>query len=253
MKAVDARHFLLSVELLRDLIDDPRRYPFSLPVFRTLDRLEFHPSVTFLVGENGTGKSTLLEALAVECGLNPEGGSKSFAFATRESHPELHGALRLARSTQRPRDSYFLRAESYFNVATEIERLDEEPAGGPPIIEAYGGRSLHEQSHGESFFALFEHRLRPAGLYFLDEPEAALSPTRQLAFLCRLHALVQAGAQFIIATHSPIVMAYPDAWIYDLSADPAAIARVPFDQTEHYTVMRAFLTDPDRMLSELLG
>src|SRR5262249_7885547 len=155
-------------------------------------------------GENGAGKSTLLEAIAIGMGLNPEGGSRNFKFATRESHSNLSKFLRLSRSVRRVRDSYFLRAESYFNVATEIEALDREPDSGARIIEAYGGKSLHEQSHGESFFSLFMNRLRGNGLYFFDEPEAALSPNRQLSFLSRLHDLVRQGSQFLIATHSPI-------------------------------------------------
>src|SRR5262249_50517633 len=155
-----------------------------------LERLPFHPKVTFLVGENGTGKSTLLEALAVCCELNPEGGSRNFNFATRESHSELDSCLRLARSVNLARDSYFLRAESFYNVATEMERL------GVDLLGAYGDRTLHEQSHGESFISLFRHRFHGNGLYLMDEPEAALSPTRQLEFLRVLHDYCRQGAQF---------------------------------------------------------
>src|SRR5207249_3296277 len=187
--------------------------------------------VTFFVGENGSGKSTLLEAIAIGSGLNPEGGSRNFNFATRASHSQLDQALRLAKTCRLPRDSYFLRAESFFNVASEIERLDREP-GGPPIIGAYGGKSLHEQSHGESFFALFRNRFRDNGLYLMDEPEAALSPKRQLEFLRLLHGYCTRGCQFVIATHSPIIMAYPDARIYLL--DTEGIRASAFTETEHY-------------------
>ncbi len=152
---------------------------------------------------------------------------------------------------RRPRDGYFLRAESYFNVATEIERLDEAGGPGPPIINAYGGRSLHEQSHGESFMALVLERFSGHGLYILDEPEAALSPTRQLALLVRIHDLAQAESQFVIATHSPILLAYPGATIFSL--DPDGIRETEYEDTEHYQVTRRFLADHRAMLNELLG
>jgi len=206
--------------------------------------------VTFLVGENGTGKSTLLEALALGVGLNPEGGSRNFNFATRASHSELDACLRIAKTANLARDSYFLRAESFYNVATEIERLDREP-GAPPLISAYGGRSLHEQSHGESFFALFQNRFRGRGLYLMDEPEAALSPKRQLQFLSILHDYCNQGAQFVIATHSPIIMAYPDACIYVLGEE--GVREVPYLETEHYLITRGFLTNPQRTLREVLS
>ena len=148
------------------------------------------------------------------------------------------------------RDSFFLRAESYFNLATEIESLDREPGAGAPIIGSYGGKSLHEQSHGESFFALFANRLGGNGLYLLDEPEAALSPSRQLSFLTRLHELVEDGCQFVIATHSPILMAYPAASIYKLANGPPELTA--YRDTEHYTVTRNFLTRTEQMLEVLL-
>ncbi len=251
MKALDAQHYLLTVSLRREAIESFDTYPFSLPVVRNLKSLELHPKVTFLVGENGTGKSTLLEALAVACGYNPEGGTRNFAFETRASHSPLHQALTVSRSLKRPRDGFFLRAESFFNLATEIERLDAEPAPSPPIIDSYGGRSLHEQSHGESFFALLMERLSGQGLYLFDEPEAALSPTRQLSALARIHDLVRMRSQFIIATHSPILLAYPDAWIYSLTED--AIERVAYTDTEHYAVTRSFLNKHEQMLKELLA
>lgn len=243
--------YLLHLELVRDRIPDGNRFPYTLPAVRHLTKLPFHPKATFLVGENGSGKSTLMEAIAVGCGLNPEGGSRNFNFSTRASHSSLDECLRLAKTPAQPGDSYFLRAESFYNVASEIERLDRVPASGPPLIDAYGGRSLHEQSHGESFFALFQNRLRDHGLYLLDEPEAALSPKRQLQFLVLLHDYVKRGGQFVIATHSPIIMAYPDARIYLL--DGTGIHEVAYTDTEHFLVTRGFLSNPQRTLMTLLG
>ena len=159
--------------------------------------------MTFLVGENGSGKSTLVEGVAVAAGLNPEGGSRSFAFATRSSESTLGSALRLGRAPGRERTSFFMRAESYYNVATEVERLDAEPGPGVRLLPAYGGTWAHERSHGQSFLDLLVHRFRPGGLYLLDEPEAALSTQGCMAALTRIHDLVQQGSQFLIATHSP--------------------------------------------------
>ncbi len=237
--------FAIDVTLRRDIVPDFERYPFNLPVVRHLNVLSFHPAVTFIVGENGSGKSTLLEAIAVALGFNAEGGSRHFNFGTRASHSPLHEFIRIARGFRRPRDSYFLRAESFFNVATEIENIGEN------LIEAYGGVSLHEQSHGESFLSLLTHRFMGRGLYVLDEPEAALSPQRQLAAMARIHQLVKDGSQFIIATHSPILMAYPDAKIYACTAE--GLRRTDYMDTEHYQVTHDFLANPQRMLDVLLA
>ena len=239
------RHF----ELRRDKVGSFDFYPFCLPALRSLESIELHPKVTYFVGENGSGKSTLLEALAVCLGFNAEGGSKNFRFDTRRSHSVLHEFLRVAKGIKRPRNGYFRRAESFFNVATEIERLDEG-GGGPPIIDSYGGRSLHEQSHGESFLALLMERFGGQGIYILDEPESALSPQRQLAVLSRIHDLVLDQSQFIIATHSPILMAYPDAWIYQCGQE--GLSRIAYEHTEHYKVTREFLLSPERMLKILM-
>jgi predicted ATPase len=247
--AVLERQFLLWAQLLREKVSSFDAYPFCLPAIRKLERIEFHPKVTFIIGENGSGKSTLLEAIAVNWGFNPEGGSRNFRFSTRASHSRLSDFLRVAKSHRRPKDGFFLRAESFFNVATEIERLDED-VGGPPIINAYGGRSLHEQSHGESFLVLLNERFRGDALYLLDEPEAALSPTRQMAALRRVHELVGDGSQFIIATHSPILMSYPNARI--LLVDEEGIRPVAYTDTEHFLVARAFLNDHQKAINRLL-
>src|SRR5712691_2481394 len=187
--------YVIDVRLKRDEVPSFDVYPFSLSAVKYLDVLPLHPAVTFLIGENGSGKSTLLEAIAVSCGFNAEGGAKNFRFGSRASHSELHGFLRVAKGFPRPRDAFFLRAESFFNVATEIEKLDEEPGLGPPIGPSFGDRALHEQSHGEAFIALMVNRFHGEGLYLLDEPEAALSPSRQLSVITRIHDLVQEQSQ----------------------------------------------------------
>jgi len=242
--------FAIDLRLKREKVPSFDAYPFSLPAIRSLDTLAFHPAVTFIVGENGSGKSTLLEAIAVSLGFNGEGGTKNFRFGTRASHSVLNEYVRIAKGVRRPRNGFFLRAESFFNVATEIERLDAGP-GGPPIIDSYGGRSLHEQSHGESFMALMANRFSADGIYVLDEPEAALSPQRQLEALRRIHDLAGDGAQFIVATHSPILMAYPNATIYACSQN--GLERVEYIDTEHYKIMHDFMKNPARMLDVLLA
>ena len=223
-------------------------YPLSIPAIRHMETVELHPAVTFFIGENGSGKSTLLEALAVHAGINAEGGSSGFQFSTKSSHSNLHELIRVVKGFRMPKDRYFLRAESFYNVATEIERLERERAG---LLASYGGKSLHTVSHGESFLALLMERFRGDGLYLLDEPEAALSPARQLAVLSLIHRLVRANSQFIIATHSPILMAYPHAKILAFSEE--GIHEVDYKDTEYYRVTHDFLNRTDVMLRELLA
>lgn len=240
--------FLRSVRLRGEAVEDMNRYPFSIPAIRRLGEIDLSPRMTFFLGDNGMGKSTLIEAIAVALGLNAEGGTQNFRFATRHSESELWKSLRIVKGVRRPRTKFFFRAESFFNVASEIERLDEEP-GGPPIIHSYGGRSLHEQSHGESFFSLVMERFGPEGLYILDEPESALSPIRQVAFLKRAHQLIREGSQFVIATHSPILLSFPGAWLYELSQE--GIRRVEVEETETFRVTRSVLTRREQFFREL--
>jgi predicted ATPase len=242
MRTVDAKHYLIRLRLERDKVPSFDEYPYCLPALRGLHELTFHPAVTFLVGENGSGKSTLLEAIGAKWGLNPEGGTQNFRLDTRPSLSPLHANLTLVKGVRRPELRFFLRAESFYNVATEIERLG--------VGNAYGSRSLHEQSHGESFFTLFQERFQNNGFYLLDEPEAALSPQRQLAMIARMHELVRGGSQFIIATHSPIIMAYPNAQILQLSE--RGLDPVDYLDTEHYQVTRDFLNHHEMMLRELM-
>jgi predicted ATPase len=234
----------------------PRRgYPFTLPVVQALASaggLRLLSAVTLLAGDNGTGKSTLVEAIAVAAGFNPEGGTASFRFATRASESVLGEHLVLSRVAGcKPRTGFFLRAESYYNVATEIERLDADP-DSPPLLPAYGGISPHERSHGESFLDLVNHRFGPHGLYLLDEPEAALSVHGCLALLLRVVELVGQGSQFVIATHSPILLAVPGASILQLDAS-GTIEPVDYAAAAPVALMRGFLADPHRFLHHLLS
>lgn len=245
--------YLRSVVLMRERIPSFHEYPFNLPAVSAMDGLRFHPKVTYIIGENGMGKSTLLEAIATALGFNPEGGTMNFSFSTEETHSKLHAYIRTVRGVRKPRDGFFFRAESYYNVATNIDRLDAEGSHGglpiPLIKDSYGGKSLHQQSHGESFFATFMHRFWGNGLYIMDEPEAALSPLRQMALLRRIHDLVRDDSQFIIATHSPIVMAYPDSMIYKLTSE--GLEECSLEETDHYMITKEFVNHREAMLQEL--
>lgn len=245
----DRPSYLKQIRLRRQEISSFTRYPFDLAVIRSLHTLDFHPKVTYIIGENGMGKSTLMESIAVAWGFNPEGGTINFSFSTRATHSSLFDYMQLVRGPRRPKDGFFFRAESYYNFATTVDELDSQPSNGRQIKESYGGKSLHEQSHGESFFATFVHRFGGDGLYILDEPEAALSPLRQMAMLTRIHELVLKNSQFIIATHSPILMAYPDSIIYNLTPDGVEVQAL--EETDHFLIMKEFLNNKDKMLREL--
>ncbi len=236
--------FIKGISLKRERVPSFESYPFHLPAVSALSEIQFSHPVTFFVGENGSGKSTILEAIASAYGFNPEGGTRNFNFSSYQSHSNLDDYLTIIKGVFRPEDGFFLRAESFYNVASEIEKL------GPSLINSYGGKSLHEQSHGESFMSLFLHKFKGNSLYILDEPEAALSPARQLTMIARMHELVCQGSQFIIATHSPIVMAYPNAGIYVLNEQ--GYSKVNYEETEHYQITKTFLDAPDRMLKVLM-
>lgn len=242
--------YLQAVRLERNRVPKFDEYPFSIPSIRHLTRLEFHPAVTFFIGENGSGKSTLLEAIAVKAGFSAEGGDKQLQFGTRDTHSQLHGCVCLERSLGRPTDGFFLRAESFYNVASKLEEIEEETPSGSPF-RAYGGKSLHRQSHGESFLAVLKERVQGGGVYLFDEPEAALSPQRQLSVLTLMHRMVCHQSQLIIATHSPILLAYPQAKIFQFSE--SGIAEVSYAETEHFQITRDFLNRPERMLEILMA
>jgi predicted ATPase len=238
---------LKNISLIPDRIADKNAYPFNIPAISSLTTLEITSRLCFFVGENGTGKSTLLEAIASHYGFGPEGGTRNFSSHTTASVDAikpLTNALGLS-FTKRTGAGFYLRAESFFNIASKVDELG--------VAESYGGKSLHNQSHGESFLALLQNRFTRNGFYLLDEPEAALSPQRQLSFLVILHELLtnSENIQLIIATHSPILLAYPDAQIF--SFDNGAIRQIPYRETQPFQLSSCFLADPDRYLHALFS
>jgi len=238
-----------SVTLLAADGEERSGYPWALPAIAALSAgLKLNAGVTYLIGENGSGKSTLLEAIAVAAGMNAEGGSSNFRFSTRDSHSALHRSIRLVRGGRRPRTDFFLRAEALFTTATYLEELAK--FDGRALL-SYGGSSLHEQSHGESFLAVMVDRFGPEGLYLLDEPEAALSTQNCLTCLRRIHELVSAGSQFIVATHSPIVLAYPGATIYVCGEH--GIEEIGYEDAEPVRLTTSFLQSRERFLHELFA
>ncbi|HAG52955.1 MAG TPA: AAA family ATPase [Alphaproteobacteria bacterium] len=222
---------------------DENSYPHNLSSIKNIQEIEFKTPVTFLVGENGVGKSTIVEAIAVAMGLNAEGGNKNTTFETEATHSDLYKTLKLVKGAIRPKDWFFLRAESFYNVASLMDEVG--------YLGGYGGKSLHHQSHGEAFMAVLSNKLAGNnGFYIFDEPEAALSGQRQLNALAEIHRLVKSGSQLIIATHSPILMGYPNSTIYEVSEN--GIEEVDYEDTENYQVTKAFLTRKDMMLESIL-
>ena len=226
-------------------VKDWKEYPFSIPIIKNLNRLTFTNNITFFVGENGSGKSTLLEAIANKCGFGKEGGSKNISFQTyQEPSSELADVIMLS-WTKKILNGYYFRAESFFNLASYLDNLD-----GGAVLESYGGKSLHQQSHGESFLALFKNRFSRGGFFLLDEPEAALSPQRQLSFLVVLKKILKNNdTQFIIATHSPILLSFPNAQI--LSFDDEKIHEITYEETNSYQIIKSFINHRERYLQRL--
>jgi predicted ATPase len=246
---------LHKVTLLRERVEDWQSYPFSVPAIRNLTELSLSSRVCFFTGENGTGKSTLLEAIAVHYGFGAEGGNRNLKADTTESNRSvdpLARALRMAFNIRTGR-GFFLRAESFFNTATLIDELDTIPSKAPPVSAFYGGGSMHSRSHGETFFTLLECKFKRDGLFLLDEPEAALSPQRQLSFLVLMHDVLKRfkDTQFIISTHSPILLGYPDAQI--VSFDGECLKEIECEETSPVQIVRHFLNHRKNFLKELLA
>ena len=231
--------FVKRISLMRDEIKNLNVYPFNIKSLKNFSELSLEKNVSFLVGDNGIGKSTLIEALAIKLGMNPEGGTQNFMFSTRATHSKLHEFLVVSKGSKWPTTKFFFRAETFYNFATELEEIG---AGG------YGERNLHDCSHGESFVQLIENRFTEKGLYVLDEPEAALSPANQLKLLAFIDRMAKNGSQFIIATHSPILISYRDGIVYDLNNN---FNKIDYKQTDTFNIYRNFIYDPVGMQKEL--
>ena len=240
--------YLRGIRMKNEVPDNS--YLKNLDVIKNLDKMDmlrFDTPVTFFVGENGVGKSTLIEAIAVACGFNAEGGTKNFCFETTRTHSDLYKHIVLEKGAKRQRDGFFLRAESFYNFASTIDMIDDGESD--KIIDNYGGVSLHKQSHGESFLATIKNRFGD-GLYILDEPEAALSPKGIMRLIANIHQLVKKGAQFVISTHSAMLLTYPYASIYEITKK--GISLVPYEQTEHFELTKTFLNNPQHLLKYLI-
>jgi predicted ATPase len=233
--------FVTKISLNKDKIEDYSIYPFNIPIVKNFNEIKLRKPVTFLIGENGIGKSTFIEAIAVAVGLNAEGGSQNFNFSTKNTHSILSSYINVSR-LNRPKTKFFLRSESFYNVASEIIKISEEGGQGP-LYSSYGG-NLHECSHGESFIKLVQTRFSDHGLYILDEPEAALSPQRQMSLLCLINDLVNEGSQFIIATHSPILISYINGEILNLND---SFKVIKYEDTEIYQTYKMYLNNPYKM------
>lgn len=236
--------FIKDIHVKREEIDQ-NSYLRGIPALASLEDLHFEKPVTFFVGENGSGKSTLLEAMAVAYGFNPEGGTRNYNFSTYDSHSELCDHIRLSRGYTKPKRGYFLRAESFYNVATKEDEYGKEPSFDP-----YTPLEFHKKSHGESFLHLVRSYFGPNGIFFLDEPEAALSPQRQLSLLYEIHKCAGCGSQFVIVTHSPILLGMPEADI--VSFDSGLLHRIEYEETESYKVLEMFINRRSQVLESLL-
>ena len=223
------------------------KYPFSIPAVKDIEKVEFESPVTFFVGENGTGKSTITEAVAVAAGFSAEGGTKNYNFSTEDSTSRLFEDMTLIRGADREKYGYFLRAESFYTAANYSEK-GTFGLGGHPMPILFGGKHIHHQSHGEAFLAIV-NSFRP-GLFIFDEPESALSPQRLLQLISHINELVKQGSQFIIATHSPILLAYPSSTIYQLTE--SGIEKLGYENIEHVKLTRDFLNSPATFINKLL-
>ncbi len=242
MHDLDAKPYLREIRLDRDNVAGFDAYPFNIPAVRELRTLKLHPDVTFFSGENGSGKSTLLEAIALAMGFSQEGGTRNMRGHTADTVSRLQDFILPVRGVRQPRDFFFLRAESFYNLATRSDEIG--------YLGGYGGKSLHARSHGEAFLAVLNHKLRGKGLYILDEPEAALSATSLMSALASIHRLVLDGSQFIIATHSPILLAYPRSKI--VLFDDNGLSEVRYEETDSFAITRRFVNDHKRAIEELL-
>lgn len=239
---MQARPYLRSLNFYSEIDADWSQYPLSIPAVNDLDKIEFHPDVTFFVGENGAGKSTILEAIARVLGFPEEGGTKNVNYQTVGTTSKLSQYLKPIRSHKKPKDGYFLRAESFYNVASYMDEVH--------YLDGYGGKSLHARSHGEAFLSILTDKLQGHGLYLFDEPEAALSPSRILTMIAIIDQLVKQESQFIIATHSPILLAYPNAKILQFSDQ--GIKEVQYEETDHFMVTKDFLNNYPKRIRQLI-
>lgn len=236
--------FIRSVQLSEDV--NYTSYPFSIPAVKEIESVQFTSPVTFFVGENGSGKSTLIESIAIAAGFNAEGGTKNYHFTSHDSTSELSKNIRLIRGARREKSGYFLRAESFYTTANYIDSGTYNHLGSSSLTPS--GKRIHEQSHGEAFLSIINEF--KTGLFIFDEPESALSPQRQLALIVKIKELVKQGSQFIIATHSPILLALPEATIYSLSE--SGVASIKYQDAEHVTLTKDFLNNPTQYLDHLL-
>lgn len=240
---LEQKPFLQKIKFLKDQVPNSKIFPFNIPFLKHFDTLKFHKNVTFLVGENGIGKSTLIESIAEGLGLSSEGGTKNFNLKTHQNTSDsLHPYFNFSMSYLKPKDYYFLRAESFYNVASYMDEVN--------YLKSYGGKSLHQQSHGESFLAVLKNKLKGEGLYILDEPESALSPQGQLNAIAIIDKLVKSDSQFIIATHSPILLAYPNAKIIQI--DENGLTQLQLEDTDHYRLYSAFFKNPKGLIGRII-
>ncbi|CUS47547.1 MAG: putative ATPase [Idiomarinaceae bacterium HL-53] len=239
---MEPRPYIKSVEFKNESEIDWSSYPYSIPAVNCLNKILFHSDVTFFVGENGSGKSTILEAIALALGFSEEGGTKNVRLDTANTASCLSANLKLVKSFKKPKDGYFLRAESFYNVASYMDEVG--------YLDGYGGKSIHARSHGEAFMSLLTDKFKGNGLYLLDEPEAALSPARLLAAISAINGLVKEESQFIIATHSPILLAYPNAKILQFSE--VGVEEVEYEETDHYIISKDFLNNHRMRIMQLI-